>query len=139
MADAKAALKESGSFTYRGDPDVTMLREPQTSLIEVDGGNFILRAALQFHQDRLHTITLVMNPRLLDYFSFFTAFSRKYGEPKALDPMRAYWEDGVTRLVLEKTLTVKYLDRATLNTLAGESRTQEAQGQLAREYFIDKF
>jgi len=139
LEQVKELLKNSPYFSYRGDPDVSLLNRPLTNLIETEGNFYILRGAFQFYQEKLHSITLVMNPRMLDYFSFFTSFSKKYGLTKALDPSRAYWEDESTRLVLEKPLTIKYLDIKTLNSLTGETQTTEAQGKIAREKFIEKF
>lgn len=139
LKDVKSRLEKSGSFLYRGDPEVTLLREPLTNLLESDGVNYVLRGAFQFRSDRLVALTMVLNTRLLDYFSFFTSFSKKYGNPVRLDPSKAEWEDGTTLLILEKPLTVKYLDKQDLKDRETASQTEKAHGAIARELFLEKF
>ncbi len=139
LEDAKNNLKANADFRYRGDPDVTFLLQPNTNLIETEGSYFFSRAALQFAGEKLFILTLDLRQDRIDYFSLFSAFSKKYGDPNRLDPKGAFWENGDTMFSLEKPLTVKYTDLKKLEELRSAARVQGTIQELTREQFLEQF
>lgn len=135
----KEVLIADGNFSYRGDPDISLLPSPNESLIEVRGTDFIRRAYFQFHDRKLYIIILVLNPDLLDHFTMYTTFVEKFGEPLSLSPIEVIWESESYRLSLERPLSIKYLDIKVFEALLRESRKLESLGELSREQFLEQF
>jgi hypothetical protein len=137
LEELKTALAEDGLFNFRGDRDVSFLHNPPQSLVETTGLSFIKRAFFQFQGDGLFIMAFTMNTDLIDHYSVFTALTEKYGEPGDLSPRQSIWENGSTRLALERPLTVKYIDMEIFNGILGESGVQETRELLRRQEFID--
>jgi len=139
LQELKAALKNNSFFLYSGEPDVTLLTRPNTNLIDVPGITYFSRGVFQVVDGRLYTIALELNPEQVDYFGLYTTLTKKYGEPTALDPSSARWEDASVRLSLEKPLTVKYIDMPVFQRLQKEGRAQTALQALTRDKFLENF
>lgn len=139
LEEAKEELKADGNFLYRGDPDVSMLRTPNDSLIECDGLYYIERASFQFVDGGLFTITLIFNRAALGYFTLYTTLQEKYGEPDELSPEKAVWEDEAVLLSLERPLRIKYIAKPVLDELRRESRKGISLERLSREKFLEQF
>ncbi len=139
LDQAKEELKADGNFLYRGDPDVSMLRTPNDSLIECDGLYYIDRASFQFVDGELFTITLIFNRRALGYYTLYTTLEEKYGEPADLSPEKSVWEDEAVLMSLERPLRIKYIAKPVLDELKRESRTGISLERLSRERFLEQF
>jgi len=139
LESVKEELEGDGNFLYRGDPDVSMLRNPNDSLIECEGLYYIDRASFQFTDDRLFTITLIFNRNTLGYYTLYTTLQEKYGEPGDLSPDKAVWEDEEVFLSLERPLRIKYIAKPVLEELRRESRKGISLEQLSREKFLEQF
>ena len=135
LAEAKDLLTLDPYFAYRGDPDVSFLPVREIPLIDTAGRGFVSRGLFQFLDDQLYVITLELSGTL-DYFSVYTSLVEQYGEPVELSPAGARWEDGTTRLSLERPLVVKYIDIATFDALVEEGEVQEALDAVARDLFL---
>lgn len=135
----KAALKNNSFFLYSGEPDVTLLTRPNTNLIDVPGISFFSRGVFQVMNGKLYSMSFELNPDQLDYFGLYTALTKKYGDPTALDPASARWENATVRLSLEKPLTVKYIDMAVFQNLQNQGRALQAAQALTREKFLENF
>jgi hypothetical protein len=139
MEQVKRILESDPWFYWRGEPEVSLQSEPNRNLIDCDGSGFIKRGYFQFDNDRLFVITLEINPRMVDYFTLFTRFRSRYGEPAGMDPDRAWWESEGTRLILEKPLTVKYLDRKIFREIVESSDESVTARERLRREFLDAF
>jgi hypothetical protein len=139
LEELKTALAEDSLFSFRGDRDVSFLPDPQQRLVETTGLSFIKRAFFQFHEGKLFIMAFSMNTDLIDHYSVFTALREKYGEPGELSPRQSVWENGATRLALERPLTVKYVDLDLFNGIMGASAAQESRELLRRQEFINEF
>ncbi|MDR3247805.1 MAG: hypothetical protein LBT39_03375 [Treponema sp.] len=133
----KAALNEDSLFNFRGDRDVSFLLAPQQSLVETTGFSFIKRAFFQLNQGALFIMAFTMNDELLDHYSVFTALTEKYGQPDSLSPQQAVWENGPTRVALERPLTIKYIDFEVFNRIVGDAAVEETRELRLRQEFID--
>ncbi|MDR1443611.1 MAG: hypothetical protein LBI94_01915, partial [Treponema sp.] len=139
LEELKAALAGDGIFSFRGDRDVSFLPRPQESLVETTGLSFVKRAFFQLSGGALFIMAFTMNTDLVDHYSIFTALTEKYGQPTSLSPRQSVWENGTTRLALERPLTVKYIDLEVFNEIIGESTAQETQEMYRRQEFINDF
>lgn len=139
MEDVKKELQADGNFYFRGDPDLSILRRPDQSLIECRGYDFIERAFFQFKEDSLYSITILLNQELLDHYSLFTTLSGKYGNPDRLDPERSVWESETNTLALERPLQIKYLDRKLMEGITTEGKISESLSELSRVQFLEQF
>ena len=135
----KEALKADAVFGYRGERDVSLLPTENRSLIESAGSYFISRSWFQFYKDNLYTMIFKLNTDTVDYYSVYSKFCEKYGEPASINPQRAVWEDGHTRVVIERPLIVKYIDLTVFNELISQSTTEKAASETNRKNFIDGF
>ena len=135
----KEALKADAVFGYRGERDVSLLPTENRSLIESAGSYFISRSWFQFYKDNLYTMIFKLNTDTVDYYSVYSKFCEKYGEPASINPQRAVWEDGHTRVVIERPLIVKYIDLTVFNELISQSTTEKAAAETNRKNFIDGF
>lgn len=135
----KQLLQQDPLFDYRGDPDVSLLPQPQQTLIECAGTSYIRRAFLQFHERRLYIMILALDPERLDYYTLYSTLSGKYGNPGRLDPSEAVWEFEGLRLSLERPLSVKYIDTGVFQRLQDEAQTGEDFRALAKDRFLEQF
>jgi hypothetical protein len=135
----KELLKRDPQFRFRGDPDVSMLARPNESLIETEGLSFIERAYFQFYEGKLYTIILALNPERVDHYTMYTVLVDRYGEPSSLDPTEAVWEFDSIRMVLERPLSVKYIDNLVFNEILRQNARAESLNALSRERFLEQF
>ena len=89
--------------------------------------------------EALAAIILELNPETMDWYTVYTSLENKYGLPNEIDPTKAWWDDGTTRLALERPLTVKYLDLQVFDTALEEETDRIAWRDIARKKFIDEF
>ncbi|MFH2114588.1 MAG: hypothetical protein ABIJ86_08795 [Spirochaetota bacterium] len=139
MEETKEVLKADGLFAYRGDPDVSLLPRPNESLIEVSGLSYIRRAFFQFHEDRLFVMIFAINESKMDHYSIFTSISSKYGKPLSLSPAESIWDDGMTRLSVERPLAVKYIDLDVFNSLKEAGQAEQSWEEILGIEFLDGF
>jgi hypothetical protein len=135
----KRLLQEDPLYAYRGDPDVSMLPQPQQTLIECAGTSYIRRAFFQFHERRLYILILALDPEKLDYFSLYSTLTEKYGAASSLDPSAAVWEFQGLRLSLERPLSVKYIDTEVFERLQEEGKAGQDLRELAKDRFLEQF
>ena len=139
MENIKKELSADGNFNFRGDPDISILRRPDQSLIECRGYDFIERAFFQFKEDRLYSITILLNQEMLDHYSLYTTLSGKYGDPDRLDPERSVWESETNILALERPLQIKYMDRKIIEGITTNGKISASLSELSREQFLEQF
>lgn len=139
MDDVKNILTLDGVFSYRGDPDVSLLPRPDESLIEVSGLSYIRRAFFQFYEGKLFVMIFVLNEKEMDHYSVFTSLSTKYGKPDSLSPSESVWADGSTRLSVERPLAVKYIDLAVFDALKAAGASQQSYEEILRTEFLGGF
>jgi len=135
----KGKLKNDSYFSYRGDPDVSMMLTPDRSIIDTAGSGFIKRAFFIFLDEKLYQITLVLEEELIDFYTFQTEFTKKYGNPDSLDPSGMIWENEYNRISLEYPLSIKYVDLEVFNGILAESEANRSKEQVLREDFIKSF
>jgi hypothetical protein len=135
----KKALAGNTLFYFRGDADVSFLPGKEESLVETTGFSFIKRAFFQLRDGNIFIMAFSLDPALIDHYSVFTAFIKKYGEPASIDPSQAVWESDETRIAIERPLTVKYIDKQVFGELIGESGVRKSGGVRLREDFLNEF
>jgi hypothetical protein len=139
LDDLKAALQKDSLFAFRGDRDVSFLPVREQTLIETTGLSFIRRAFFQLMDGKSFIMAFALDTHLVDQYSVFTSFVKKYGEPSSLSPSETVWENDETRVSIERPLTVKYIDKAVFNGLIDESKTLESRQLFLRQEFLNDF
>jgi hypothetical protein len=135
----KDALQKDELFRFRGDRDVSFLPVTEQNVVETTGYSFIKRALFQLWSGEVFVMTFTMNTALVDYYSVFTSFVKKYGEPNSLDPKQAIWESEDTRISIERPLTVKYIDMHVFNQIVNESKNLTSRVLQKQEDFLNEF
>jgi hypothetical protein len=135
----KAGLRKDALFNFREDRDVSFLPDRDQSLIETTGFSFIRRAFFQLKDGKLFIMAFNLDTSMVDHYSVYTSFVRKYGEPVSLSPKEAVWETDTVRAAIERPLTVKYIDKQVFNEVISESETAESAELLRRQEFLDGF
>jgi len=137
VEETKAALYKNSDFGYRGDRDVSLLPGENRTLIETRGFNVLKECWFQFQNEALFTITLNINPEVMDYYSVFSTLCEKYGNPQELNPSKCTWKDDTVIMTLEKPLTIKYMDAQQAERMAEEYTTEASSVELVRQMFLD--
>jgi hypothetical protein len=131
-----SSLKKDPIFAYRGPEDLSLLPSPNQSLIEVSGVSFVRRGYFQFYEGQLWVMILALDADKIDHYSVYTSLVKKYGEPSLIDPKETRWENKVTRLALERPLTLRYMDMTSYNKLSEEAGAKESVQELDRQGFL---
>lgn len=139
LDDLKTALMKDGLFSFRGDRDVSFLPVREQTLVETTGLSFVRRAFFQLADGAVYIMSFSLDTRLIDHYSVFTSFVKKYGEPESLTPSEAVWESDDTRVSIERPLSVKYIDKKVFDRLNEESKAQENLELQNREDFLGEF
>ena len=139
MDDLQSALIRDGLFRFRGERDVSFLPTRDETLVETTGLSFVRRAYFQLSEGAVYIMSFTLDTRLMDHYSVFTSFVRRYGEPVSLSPGEAVWESEDTRVSIERPLTVKYIDRTIFNRLVEEAEAIQAREMISREEFLADF
>jgi len=139
LDDLKTALMRDSLFLFRGDRDVSFLPIREQTLVETTGLSYIRRAYFQLSGGATFIMSFSLDTRIMDHYSVFTTFVKKYGEPQLLSPGEAVWENEETRVSIERPLTVKYIDKTVFDRLIEESYIQEKRELLRREEFLGDF
>lgn len=139
MIDVEDALNENRYFDYRGKPDVNMRISQDSELIECSGFSYVKKGYFQFYEERLIIITVVIDESELDYYSFYTSLEKKYGKPDHLNPDGVYWDNGVISMSLEKPLSIKYMDKKSVQKIKENSASSESRAKVLKEDFIEIF
>ena len=137
--EVKEILKGDSSFAYRGDRDISLLDSKNRSSIEANGVHFVKRGSFQFYDEKLYSIIIQMNTENIDYYSIYSSLIEKYGEPRAVDQKKSIWEDDRVRLILERPLTIKYIDISAFKEIIENRNKKEVMSEEVRERFIRAF
>jgi hypothetical protein len=145
LAGLKDALAADASFAFHGDRDVSFLPsgslggQSGQSLVETAGLDFIKRAFFQLKDGQVFIMAFTMNTGLIDHYSVYTTFVQKYGEPSRLNPKEAVWDDGATRVSIERPLTVKYIDRQVFDAVVDAGKAEAANMVYLKDLFLREF
>jgi hypothetical protein len=135
----KEALQRDDLLNFRGDRDVSLLPNRDQSLIESAGFSFVRRSFFQLRDGKLFIMAFNLDTSLVDHYSVYTSFVRKYGEPGTFSPKEAVWENDAVRISIERPLTVKYIDKAVFNEIIAASATSASAEIHLRQEFLDEF
>lgn len=144
LDQAKESLKKNPAFGYHGDRDVSLIPGDNQMLIETDasggyGSVFLTNCWFQFYNKQLYIITINVNTDKMDYYSMFKTFLEKYGEPFSLDPDKAIWKTEETTMILEKPLSVKYIDNKTYEEIQKKATVEISAEELTQKMFLEEF
>jgi hypothetical protein len=135
--EATEILRRSSSFTWRGQPEVSLSPDGLDKIVESTGARYLNKGIFQFEKEKLFAIILDFNPEQIDFFMVLSNLTERYGEPVSLDNKRVIWENQNIRLSLEKPLTLKYLDRGVIDRRSKAAGVDKAIQEESREMFLD--
>ncbi|MCL1992077.1 MAG: hypothetical protein FWG66_03920 [Spirochaetes bacterium] len=135
----RESLTNDALFNFRGERDVSFLPVQQQSLVETGGSSFIRRAFFQLMDEGVFIMSFTLNTAIIDHFSVFTHFVQRYGEPTFLNPREAVWENGNTRISIERPLTVRYIDTDVFNDILNQAALNQGQQFQLRQEFLNDF
>lgn len=139
LDELKNALAADGLFEFRGDRDVSFLPVKEENLVETTGLSFIRRAFFQLRDGKVFIMAFSFDTGKLDHYSVFTSLVKKYGNQTSLDPFESVWENGSTRISLERPLTVKYIDMEVFRQIIENAKAEESAEYILRQGFLDEF
>jgi len=139
LDNLKEALQKDKLFNFRGDRDVSFLPAKEESLVETTGSSFVKRAFFQLREGELFIMSFTLDTGLMDHYSMFTNLADKYGQPSFLDPKEALWETDETLIILERPLTIKYIDKKAFDDIISESTLIQSRRVKERQEFLDEF
>ena len=144
LKETKEQLLRNPDFGYSGDRDVSLLPGDARILIETDatggrGSSFLTQCWFQFYNEQLYIITININTQKADYYSMFTTLREKYGEPESLDPQKAVWSNQDVTMMLEKPLSIKYIENETFDMLKTSSLIEKSYEEKNQKAFLDEF
>jgi len=137
--EAQAVLRSDSAFSYRGEPDLSLSLSESSAVIDTAGRGYIKRALLQFNGDRLTILTLYLDQTTFDFFQLMEQLTDRYGPEKDMNPEWVVWEDARTRILLERPLTIRYLDLADLAERRSSGAVETSIQEEARERFLEEF
>lgn len=132
-------LYQSKLFYYQGEPEVTMTKNPAETLLNCQGRGIVKKGTFHFYKGRLFVITLILNPEEIDYYTLFTRFTKRFGDPKKMSPKSALWENKKTRLGLEKPLAIRFVDAEIFDSMEKKGKIKENVKVKTREDFLELF
>lgn len=138
LEEIQERLSRDPNFFFRGEPDVSLLKTPNESIIECEGTYYIAWGIFQFHEKSLYSITLRFDPALMDFSTLFSQLLDKYGEFDSLDPKSVRWENEEILLLLEKPATLKYLYLPTFNAIRAQRKVGEDVELRERALLLDE-
>ncbi|MDC7240683.1 MAG: hypothetical protein PQJ50_10015 [Spirochaetales bacterium] len=139
LDQVKELLLTESRFDFRGDPDVSIQRGGNQSLISSRGRSFIDQGFFQFNDSALYLIILNMNPEKIDFFSMQQSLTGRYGDPDELSPEGLYWRNEKVQMSLEYPLTVKYLDLEVFDSFIQEDIRLKSFQEISRTKFLEEF
>lgn len=142
LEETKENLIKNSEFGFHGDRDVSLVPGTNKVLIETDAESghsysFLTRCWFQFYDDELFIITININQEKMDYYSIFTTLSQKYGNPTELSPKSATWKNDDVTMILEKPLSLKYIDNNIFDKTLNYSNIQNSPTEITREMFLE--
>ena len=135
-ATLERLVEESAQFIYE-QTEYSRLPNSDLQLIQVAGREYIAAAHFQLSGDAVVAIVLDLNEERIDHYTIYTHLVSKYGEPQQFGPRMARWESDGASLILERPLTIKYLDQTYFDRLLNISNELDSAQQSSRARFLD--
>lgn len=137
LEEVKSELKESALFNYieREIPSLSLF---ESRILTVEGDSYINYAYFLFSEDNtLHSFSLFLDTNRLDYSTLYQVFEGKYGRP-LVSVNKSVWSNGITSIILEKPLQIKYLIEKQIVNNVPRDENSEFKHQ-SRQKFLELF
>lgn len=131
-------INNDSDFSPLKEEILTVRLEPDTEIITTEGLGFIELGYFHFHNDKLFQILLKISESKIGYYTLLKTLTEKFGQPKALSPKRAFWEDENVKIIIEKPCTIKYQYLPIWKELAKKDDI-EAVTKMIRDQFLKNF
>ena len=135
----KDIIKNDTYFNYPGDEETYILPAKEQTLLECTGNSYIKRAYFQFHNNKLYIMIIELNKDKIDYYTLFNTLSEKYGKYNSFSPEIVMWQINNITLLLDRPVTVKYIDKGVFDSLKEQGRPGKSSDILSLERFLEQF
>ncbi len=131
-------INNSPDFNPLKDEILTVRLEPDTEIITTEGTGFIELAYFHFHNEDLFQILFKISQDKIGYYTLLKNLTARFGNPKKLNPKKAYWENDRVKIVIEKPCTLKYQFLPVWNTLITKDNSSDTLNKIIRDEFLKK-
>lgn len=139
LEQVKDILRSDPYFNYHGDSDAYILPAKEQKLLECTGNSYVKRGYFQFHDNKLYIMIIELNMDKIDYYTLLTSLSAKYGKYSSFSPDAVIWQVNNVTLVLERPVTLKYIDTGIFNSLKDQALLDKSAENLSLERFLEQF
>ena len=80
-----------------------------------------------------------LNKDKIDYYTLFNTLSEKYGKYNSFSPEIVMWQINNITLLLDRPVTVKYIDKGVFDSLKEQGRPGKSSDILSLERFLEQF
>ncbi|MBN2653478.1 MAG: hypothetical protein JXR63_13950 [Spirochaetales bacterium] len=126
-------------FYYRGEEDVVFSPVEQQPVIRCTGSSYIKRGFFFFQDEKLFSISLILDSKKITRYTLVEKLSEKYGKPKEVTPKWVMWENEKYQISIEEPLAVKYLDKEIYSERIQKSEIKEADRIIELDKFYNEF
>jgi len=112
-----------------GKADITA--EESETFLALEENRFYRSGYFLFKNDALYSITVNFQPNQVDFLELLSALNSKYGKGAFLDADTVAWQNGDTRIILERPSIVKYINVNEIIT-ASDGRIREKESASSR-------
>ncbi|MBN2546467.1 MAG: hypothetical protein JXB50_11770 [Spirochaetes bacterium] len=129
-------INSSPDFNPLKEELLTVRLEPDTEIITTEGLGFIELAYFHFHNEQLFQILFKISEEKIGYYTLLKSLTAKFGNPKKLNPKKAFWENDRTKIIIEKPCTLKYQFLPVWNTLITKDNSTDTINKIIRDEFL---
>lgn len=130
-------VKNDASLVYVDEE--SMLNEEDKTSLEVAGVGFLKRVKFIFKDEKLYTLIIEPDPKYIDFGIMNKTFNTKYGKPTDLNPTAFYWFNDSVQISIEKPCVVKYIDKATLDSIKEDNKLDKTARYSSIDEFLNSF
>ncbi|WP_300753960.1 hypothetical protein [uncultured Brachyspira sp.] len=105
---------------------VDLSAEESADFLALEENKFYKSGYFVFKDDSLYSITINFQPNQVDFLELLSALNAKYTKGSFLDANTVAWQNGDTRIILERPSVVKYINMSNI-TSTSDTRIKEKE------------
>jgi len=94
--------------------DSDIIQENEKFFLETYPNNYFSLCQMQFHMEKMYLLRIQFSKRLFSYNTLYSQMKTRYGTPNTITFKQIEWTQGSRKVILERDVTVKYLDIAMM-------------------------
>jgi hypothetical protein len=102
-------------------------------------GGYLRQVFFHFTDEKLSSMTVIFSPQFTSYYEVFLKLRTRFKEPSLVrGPQLIEWESGGVLIRLERPITVKYSDSATIEELRQRHEQERQEDMNVKEAILDR-